>query len=283
MPSASLAGKMLLAILRADGVEQPLDRGNEAGRRGHGDAIVDGHQPGGHRAAAGVAGAAQALRIDFRAAGQIVHAAQPIPDAVVGRVDADQERGGTNQRVLGRAVWRKFENLVAFALADGIVDQRGAAIERQQNTNALIGLAGFAIGAVPARNEHARRLVRHWIGQVQVGRDVMMRAAFEYDLLDAIAVTLDRAQRAGIERRALGQFADHLFEILLQRRATRFGGVFRLERFLQCSASIVVLAGYFSKQVGVQYGRPSIRQHLQRGVGLNFLRVAEQCTCQEQR
>ena len=72
-----LAGDVLLGVLRADRGEEPLERGDVARRRRHGDPVVEGHQVGGHRAAARVAGAAQAVGIDLGPARQVVERRRP--------------------------------------------------------------------------------------------------------------------------------------------------------------------------------------------------------------
>jgi hypothetical protein len=60
----------------------------------------------------------------------------------------------------------------------------------------------------------AERIKDGWIrrmalgGDVEIRCDVKMGAAFEYDLLDVVAVPLQRADDTGIERRALGLAAE---------------------------------------------------------------------------
>ena len=102
-----LAGDVLLGVLRADRGEEPLERGDVArraprrrsGRRG----------PSGRRSAcrrrscpcsrAGVASISGRL-------GEVVEAADAVPDPVGRGLAADEHRADAGHRVLGRAPWR---------------------------------------------------------------------------------------------------------------------------------------------------------------------------------
>ena len=137
-----LAGDVLLGVLRADGGEQPFQRGDVARRRGTDDAVVEGHQIRGQRAAAGAAGAAELLRVDLRPARQVIEAADAVPDAIGRRAAADEQRADAGHGVFGGAAGDGrlalgVEQLDALALADRIVAQRRDAVLGQQDAAAL--------------------------------------------------------------------------------------------------------------------------------------------------
>ena len=97
-----LAGDVLLGVLRPDRGEEPLQRGDVARRRRGEYAVVQGHQVRRQRPAARAAGAAQAARVDLGPAGEVIEAADAVPDAVAGGAPADQQRADAGHRVLGR-------------------------------------------------------------------------------------------------------------------------------------------------------------------------------------
>ncbi len=100
---SNLAGDVLLGILWSDGRKQPLQRSEIAARDGHGDPVIQSHQVRGQGAAPRAAGAAEAPGIDLWARGQIIQAANAVPDPVRGRILSGQQGADANQGVLGSA------------------------------------------------------------------------------------------------------------------------------------------------------------------------------------
>src|SRR5262249_8568769 len=158
--AGDLAGDVLLGVLRADGREQPLQRRDVTRRRRGKDAIIQRHQVRGQRAAAGVAGAAEALRIDLRTRREVIEAANAVPDAIGRGARADEQRSDASHRVFRRAAGNgrlalAVEELDALALADGVVTEYRQAVLRHQDAGALIALDRLAVGAVTTRHQHA--------------------------------------------------------------------------------------------------------------------------------
>ena len=76
---------------------------------------------------------------------------------------------------------------------------------------------------------------------------VMIRPAFVDDFFDAIAVTLDCADGARVERRALRKVAQHFGQLRSQFSAALFDGGRRFQSFGHGGSARFVLASYFSQ------------------------------------
>ncbi len=144
----------------ADRRQQPRQAREVAARRRRADAVVQGHQVAGLRAAAAVAGAADPLRIDLGPRLEIVDRPHAVPDLEARRVAAQQDaahadhacgRGAPELRPAAFA-----EVLAALALVDRIEDQRRHAVERQQGAHRLILVHALGLHRMAARHEHAR-------------------------------------------------------------------------------------------------------------------------------
>ena len=74
---------------------------------------------------------------------------------------------------------------------------------------------GLAVGVVAAGHQHRgeRRLA---LRQVEQGRDMVVGPALVDDPFDAVAVAVDGADDARLERRLVGQVAERLEELALQ-------------------------------------------------------------------
>ena len=69
------------------------------------DSIVERRKIRGVRAAAGVAGDGDAIRVDFLARQQVVEGADAVPDGVARQIIAGQKALNTKHRVLGRGAY----------------------------------------------------------------------------------------------------------------------------------------------------------------------------------
>ena len=83
--------RALLGVLGQFVLQVAAERGDEASRRGHRPARLDAAQPRRHRAAAGVAGDADVLRIDLRARQQVIERADAVPGPPASEELADEE------------------------------------------------------------------------------------------------------------------------------------------------------------------------------------------------
>ncbi|MBU4271776.1 MAG: hypothetical protein KKA28_07945 [Planctomycetes bacterium] len=106
------------------------------------NAVVQGHQVARLGAAAAVAGAADAPRIDLRAGLEIVDRPHAVPNLEAGRVAAQQDAAHADHQVrLDAPEFRPAaltEVLPPFALVDRVEDQRRHAVKRQQGAHRLI-------------------------------------------------------------------------------------------------------------------------------------------------
>ena len=102
-PSASAAGRALLGVGRQFVFQVAAEGRHEAGRRRHGPALLDAAEPGGHGAAAGVAGDADVPRVDLGPRQQVVQGPDAVPGAPGAEELAHQELLVAGVDVLGRA------------------------------------------------------------------------------------------------------------------------------------------------------------------------------------
>ena len=101
-----------------------------------------------------------------------------------------------------------------LALAHRVERQHHVAEAREALAALLIDPGGLAVGRVPHLEQHARirRLARG--RDVEVRRDVEAGLALVDDLLQPISRAVERADRPGVQRRALGHAAHQLPERL---------------------------------------------------------------------
>ena len=95
------------------------------------------------------------------------------------------------------------EQLLAFALTDGVVAEHDEAMLREQAIGLLIRHPGLAVDGVTARMQHGgkRPLAR---GPVDIRRYMKSRPAFEEHLFDREPILAQHSGDARIQRRALG-------------------------------------------------------------------------------
>lgn len=206
-----LRGDVLLAILRADGIEQPAERSDVTRGRGGQDAVVGGHQVSRECPAAGVARAADPLGVDLRAFDQVVERPDAVPNAVIRGTNAGQTRADIGQRMLGNPSDHRLvifvEQLVSLALAKGIVDERCEPMARQEDAGTLVRAGRFAVARMSAGDQYAgKRPIA--LGQVQVAGHVVAGAALVEHALDPVTVGLDDADRFTTQRRPFGKRTD---------------------------------------------------------------------------
>ena len=215
--SGHLAGDVLLGILGPDRGEEPLQRGDEAGRRGDGDPIIEGHQVRGQRSPSRITRAAQAACVDLRSAGQVIQGPNSIPDPVRSSLAANQECPDPRHRMLScRSLTDDrlavgIQLLNPLSLPDRIITESRHAVLSQEYADTLIRVGRLAIGGVSARNEHAgeRRLS---LGQVEQCGDMMTRPAVEDDPLEFVSRILSRTDDLRVERGSLRKIAQGLKE-----------------------------------------------------------------------
>jgi hypothetical protein len=206
---------VLLGILWADRLTESPKATQVAARRGACDPLIQRHQIARQSPASGVAGAANSLRVDLFPTLEVVDRSHSVPDSKGSRVAAQQGTAHANQAMRGCASHQRLalsvEQLVTFALFDRIVAERGHAVLGQQDTHPLVDLAGLAVAAVPAGNEHAW-VGRLRLGKIEIGRDEMTRLTFEDDVLDSVAVVVGGANDMRAQRRPLGKIAQSFQE-----------------------------------------------------------------------
>jgi len=143
----------LFSVLGADGGEEGVVGGDEAGGTDDGDARVEGAEEGGHDASAGAAVGSDAGEVDFGSGEEVVDGANAVPGEVAGHGVSDEGgleagfavlaggAGGDGLAGVG-GVWI----LKALALADGVVGEDGEAIASEEGGEGEVG--GFATGTV---------------------------------------------------------------------------------------------------------------------------------------
>ena len=116
-----------------------------------------------------------------------------------------------------------------LALVDRVEDERDHPPPRGLHAAALVGDRRLAVQGMAARHGDARTLPRELrrVRQEEMRRHVEAGTALEEDLLDRVAVTLDAAGHARVERRPLGEAAEGLHECGAHRALPRPHGLRR--------------------------------------------------------
>ena len=210
-----LAEHELLGVLRTALLAHGADRGEVAARRGARDAVVERHDPRGHRAAAGVAHHAEAGGVHLRTRREYVERAHAVPRAEARRVPAEQLRAAPHV-VVRRAVpeRRAVTALPPLALVDRIVAERHHAGLRGLERAALVAVRRLAVGGVSARHHDAGTLPRilRGIGEEEVGGHVVSGLALEIELLHRVAVARHASCDDDVQRAPRGKAAQRLDE-----------------------------------------------------------------------
>jgi len=206
-PELDLAKNVLLGVLRTNRLNQPAKVRQVTGRRGAGDSLIESHDITRQRSPTRAAGEANPFGIDVLATGDVVDGADGVPDAVAGRIRADQDRAHADQKMfLGRAAEFgpaiRVQDLGAFPLANRILGECGNPLSGQRDGNSLVVVGGFGGAAVSARYQDDR-MRRFGIRQIERGGDVMLGLAFEEDFLEAITSSVDFAHHLSVQWRAL--------------------------------------------------------------------------------
>ena len=198
------SGRVLLAVGGYLVLQVGQEGGDEAGRGGHGEAVFVGPQPGGHGAAAGVAGEADASFVDFGAAQQIVEGADAVPGAPGAEPFADQFEllahhvvgvgaAGDDRSLLQAPV------LVALSLVEGVVDEDDEAVAGEALAELLVEGFELANAAVTAGAENGGCGSVQFCGDVEMGGNQATGATLEEDLLDAVVGGFNTADDLWIE------------------------------------------------------------------------------------
>lgn len=110
------------------------------------------------------------------------------------------------------------EVLAPLALVQRVEHQCRKSVEGEQGSHRLVFVMGLGRGIMTARHEHAGVGGGEFrgVGQEQRGRDQNARLAFEDDLVHAVAVPVQGAGDAGIERGALREAAQRGDEFFAQ-------------------------------------------------------------------
>ncbi len=147
-----------------------------------------------------------------------------------------------------------IQQLRAFRLSDGVIAERGDAVNREERARALVRFARLAVRVVSAREQH-RGIRRFRLRKIHQRGDVELRTALVDHLLDAVRPPIERIDNARVQRRLLRPPAQLLHEEvagpLLVRR-----GVFR--RF-------DLLVGLRASIEGLDHLRAEVRLHHLRG------------------
>ena len=126
---------------------------------------------------------ANPLGVDVFAAGNVVNGTDGVPNAVAGRIRADQDRADSDQKMLvGRAAELGPaigpENLRTLPLAYRVITEGSDSLPGQRDGDSLIVIGIFGGSAVPARYQDDG-VRRFGVRQVECPRNVMFGLAFE--------------------------------------------------------------------------------------------------------
>ena len=249
----------------------PRQRGDVAADGGRGHARVEGGDVGRERAAAGVADAADPLRVDLRQRRQVVDGPHAVPDAVAGQARAEQvERVAEHGmfaagQVEARLALRRVPELAPLALADRIVGQHDVAALGQVDVQDLVRVGRLADRRMAAGADDAGPLSLDVLGPVEQRRHEVARKALEHQLFDAIVVGLDLPQVSHARRLGrLGQPAEQPQERLAQGALEGSQILWRLHGGKAGPALTLLLAGQ-GQQLLVHVHRFRLRRKPSRG------------------
>ena len=149
-PPGDEAEEVLLGVgggVFLDPVGHPPRQGRDvAADDGDLDPLVEGRDVGRQRAAAGVADAADPRGVDPGQRGQVVEAADAVPDAVAGQVGPEEVERVAEDAVLAagqveaRPARAGVPELAPLPLPDGVVGQDDVPPLRQVDVQGLVGL-----------------------------------------------------------------------------------------------------------------------------------------------
>ena len=222
----------MFGVLGAELGEQRLRGGDVATGGGDFETVVDGGEIGGEGAAAGVAGDADAVGVDFGAGGEIVEGADAVVDHVAGEVIAGEEGldaehgvfGGGADELGGAGIG--VEELPSFAVADGVPGEGDEAFGGEGAEGDLPSVVGFGSGLVAEGEEDGGGGAGEVVGDVEIGGDEEAGLAFEDHLFDAVFAALEGGDGAGVEGSLGGEAPDVLEDLAadLSGAGLEFGG-----------------------------------------------------------
>ena len=214
----------------------PRQRRDIAADRRDGDARIEGGDVGRQRAAAGVADAAEFLRVHLRPRREIVEAAHAVPDAKAGQAAAQQVERIAEHRMFAagqveaRLSLVRVPELAALALADGVIGQDDVTALHEIEVQHLVRRLGLAHRRMAARTQHAGQRVADLLRPVQQGRHEIAGKALVDQLFDEIIVGLDLSRFLDRRRvRLFGQAVEQVQERLAQRLLQSFQVGLRLD------------------------------------------------------
>ena len=122
---------------------------------------------------------------------------------------------------------QRLTRLEALALVGRVDDESRESRKRTLYAAPLVAGSGLALGGMATWNEDAwvRRLVCGGVGNEQMSGDEIVWPALEDYLLDFVAIALNHAGRAGVERRPFWQAPERGEALLAQLRLTGANGL----------------------------------------------------------
>ena len=209
--------------------------GDETGRSPHRPARFQAAQPGGHRAAAGVAGDADVLGVHLFPRQEIIESADAVPGPPHAKKFAYQELLIACIQMLADAnapfgFESRVHVLQAFSLANRIENKRHVSLSGQSLGKRLIRLRRFAVGGMAADTDHPRQRELAPLGEIQIAGHEKTGAAFKDYFFDFVGVALYRAGDFGVERSPLGIRTEGLADFFANRSDVSFGILFGFER-----------------------------------------------------
>ena len=169
------------------------------------------------RAAAGIAGHADAIRIDFRTRQQDIQCATSVPHAPSAKILAEQFQLLAHDvmrvaQTFSDAAIFQIHILVAFALLNRIIQQHDKTILRKSHAERLIRIRRLAFNAMSASPQHGRCFSLQTVWNIQVTCHTEVRTAVEGDFLNTIAVTLQRFRILDVQRNTFRPRAERLID-----------------------------------------------------------------------
>lgn len=186
---------VLLGIARPLRLDAAAKARHATSRRGAHDSRIERHQILGQPSAAGVACAADPIRVDVVSRTEVVERPHSVPDTIGRGVASHGNAAGSDQRVFGRRpvarYAREVQNLIPLALTDGVIAERGDAMLGQKDTRLLV--TDLPVGRVATRHEHCRNLLPRPLvrRQIEQGGNEVPWLALKDDFLDAVAAAFN--------------------------------------------------------------------------------------------